>query len=119
MTAKSYAAIMDQRAEIMRASLSVHEASKRGYAGVSAATSGNYGAAVASQAAKAGLRCIIVQEAFDSDAPSGYLIVDVTGSIRVGDTLSFSLNYAALLRAMTSAYVKKHAYQGGALVEEQ
>jgi cysteine synthase len=49
-----------------RASLSVHEASKRGYAGVSAATSGNYGAAVASQAAKAGLRCIIVQEAFDS-----------------------------------------------------
>jgi cysteine synthase len=31
-----------------------------------AATSGNYGAAVASQAAKAGLRCIVVQEAFDS-----------------------------------------------------
>ena len=50
-----------------RASLSVHEAGKRGYRGVSAATSGNYGAAVASQAAKAGLRCIIVQEAFDSE----------------------------------------------------
>lgn len=49
-----------------RASLSVHEAKKRGYEGVAAATSGNYGAAVASQAAKAGLRCIIVQEAFDS-----------------------------------------------------
>jgi cysteine synthase len=49
-----------------RASLSVHEARRRGYAGVVAATSGNYGAAVASQAAKAGLRCIIVQEAFDS-----------------------------------------------------
>lgn len=49
-----------------RASLSVHEARARGYAGVAAATSGNYGAAVASQAAKAGLRCIIVQEAFDS-----------------------------------------------------
>ncbi len=49
-----------------RASLSVHEAKKRGYPGVAAATSGNYGAAVASQAAKAGLRCIIVQEAFDS-----------------------------------------------------
>jgi cysteine synthase len=49
-----------------RASLSVHEAKKRGYAGVVAATSGNYGAAIASQAAKAGLRCIIVQEAFDS-----------------------------------------------------
>jgi cysteine synthase len=49
-----------------RASLSVHEAKKRGYQGVVAATSGNYGAAVASQAAKAGLRCIVVQEAFDS-----------------------------------------------------
>ena len=49
-----------------RASLSIYEAAKRGYAGVAAATSGNYGAAVASQAAKAGLRCIIVQEAFDS-----------------------------------------------------
>jgi len=49
-----------------RASLSVHEARSRGYAGVVAATSGNYGAAVASQAAKAGLGCIVVQEAFDS-----------------------------------------------------
>jgi len=48
-----------------RASLSIHEAQRRGYPGVAAATSGNYGAAVASQAAKAGLRCIIVQEAFD------------------------------------------------------
>jgi cysteine synthase len=51
-----------------RAALSVHEAKKRGYGGVTAATSGNYGAAIASQAAKAGLRCIIVQEAFDSRA---------------------------------------------------
>ena len=49
-----------------RASLSVHEAAKRGYPGVVAATSGNYGAAVASQAAKKGLRCIVVQESFDS-----------------------------------------------------
>ncbi|MGB5179629.1 MAG: 2-amino-4-oxopentanoate thiolase subunit OrtB [Gammaproteobacteria bacterium] len=49
-----------------RASLSVHEAKRRGYEGVVAATSGNYGAAVASQAARAGLRCIVVQEAFDS-----------------------------------------------------
>lgn len=49
-----------------RASLSIHEARQRGYKGVVAATSGNYGAAVASQAAKVGLHCIIVQEAFDS-----------------------------------------------------
>jgi cysteine synthase len=51
-----------------RAALSVHEAKRRGYGGVVAATSGNYGAAIASQAAKAGLRCIVVQEAFDSRA---------------------------------------------------
>jgi cysteine synthase len=49
-----------------RASISVYEAKRKGYPGVSAATSGNYGAAVASQAAKWGLACIIVQEAFDS-----------------------------------------------------
>jgi cysteine synthase len=48
------------------AALSVYEAKQRGYSGVVAATSGNYGAAIASQAAKAGLRCIVVQEAFDS-----------------------------------------------------
>lgn len=49
-----------------RASLAVHEAKKRGFEGVIAATSGNYGAAVASQAAKQGLKCIILQETFDS-----------------------------------------------------
>ncbi|GAB6172140.1 2-amino-4-oxopentanoate thiolase subunit OrtB [Paradesulfitobacterium aromaticivorans] len=49
-----------------RAALSVYEAQKRGYIGVMAATSGNYGAAVASQAAMRGLDCIIVQEVFDS-----------------------------------------------------
>jgi 2-amino-4-ketopentanoate thiolase beta subunit len=48
-----------------RAALSAHEAKVRGYPGIAAATSGNYGAAVASQAAKLGLPCIIVQEAFD------------------------------------------------------
>ena len=49
-----------------RASLSAHVARAQGYPGIAAATSGNYGAAVASQAAKAGLPCIVVQEAFDS-----------------------------------------------------
>ena len=52
-----------------RASLSVHEARERGFRGVIAATSGNYGAAVASQAARAGLACIVVQEAFDREDP--------------------------------------------------
>lgn len=49
-----------------RAALSVYTAKKLGYKGVVTATSGNYGAAVASCAAKAGLRCIVVQECFDS-----------------------------------------------------
>ena len=44
----------------------VYHAKKLGYKGVIAATSGNYGAAVASQAAIAGLECIIVQECYDS-----------------------------------------------------
>lgn len=49
-----------------RAALSVYEAKRLGYKGVLAATSGNYGAAVACMAAKLGLKCIIVQECFDS-----------------------------------------------------
>ena len=49
-----------------RASLSVFEAAKKGFPGVAAATSGNFGAAVASQAAKANLGCIILQETYDS-----------------------------------------------------
>ncbi|MDV3428301.1 MAG: PLP-dependent lyase/thiolase, partial [Bacillota bacterium] len=49
-----------------RATLSVYDAKIRGYKGVASATSGNYGAAVASQAAMRGLHCIIVQEAYDS-----------------------------------------------------
>lgn len=49
-----------------RASLSVYHAARLGYKGVVAATSGNYGAAVASQAAKYGLKAIILQEVYDS-----------------------------------------------------
>ncbi|MFA7075089.1 MAG: 2-amino-4-oxopentanoate thiolase subunit OrtB [Candidatus Izemoplasmatales bacterium] len=49
-----------------RASISCYQAKKMGFKGVIAATSGNYGAAVASQAAKYGLKCIIVQECYDS-----------------------------------------------------
>ncbi|GMQ57355.1 2-amino-4-oxopentanoate thiolase subunit OrtB [Vallitalea sediminicola] len=49
-----------------RAAVSVYHAKKLGYKGVVAATSGNYGAAVASQAAMQGLKCIIIQECYDS-----------------------------------------------------
>ncbi|MBO0454400.1 MULTISPECIES: 2-amino-4-oxopentanoate thiolase subunit OrtB [Enterococcus] len=49
-----------------RAAISVYHAKKLGYKGVVTATSGNYGAAVACHAAKLGLKCIVVQECFDS-----------------------------------------------------
>lgn len=49
-----------------RASMSVYQAKTLGFPGVMSATSGNYGAAVASQAAMANLPCIIVQECYDS-----------------------------------------------------
>jgi 2-amino-4-ketopentanoate thiolase beta subunit len=49
-----------------RASVSIFAAKQKGYEGVIAATSGNYGAAVSSQAARQGLKCIICQETFDS-----------------------------------------------------
>lgn len=52
--------------KVRRAALSVYHAKRMGYKGVIAATSGNYGAAVASQAAIQGLKCIIVQECYDS-----------------------------------------------------
>lgn len=49
-----------------RAALSCYHAKKMGFKGVVTATSGNYGAAVSSQAAKYGLKAIVVQECFDS-----------------------------------------------------
>lgn len=49
-----------------RAANAVYHAKRLGYKGVVAATSGNYGAAVASQAAIHGLRCIVVQECYDN-----------------------------------------------------
>lgn len=49
-----------------RASISCYLAKQLGFEGVVTATSGNYGAAVASQAAKHGLKCIVIQECYDS-----------------------------------------------------
>lgn len=54
-------------------------------------------------------------------ASSGYLVLDATSAaddIRVGDELSFYLNYSALLAAMTSEYVKKHLLRGGVPMEQ-
>jgi len=49
-----------------RASVSIYHAKKLGYPGVLAATSGNYVAAVASQAARKNLGVLTLQEVFDS-----------------------------------------------------
>lgn len=63
---KDEAANLSGSYKARRAALSVYKAKELGYKGVIAATSGNYGAAVAALAAKEGLKCIIVQETFDS-----------------------------------------------------
>ncbi len=63
---KDEAANLSGSFKARRAAMSVHKAKELGYKGVIAATSGNYGAAVAAMAAKYGLECIIIQECFDS-----------------------------------------------------
>ncbi|MEC9485261.1 MAG: 2-amino-4-oxopentanoate thiolase subunit OrtB [Candidatus Izemoplasma sp.] len=63
---KDEAANLSGSYKARRASMAVDQAKKLGYKGVIAATSGNYGAAVAALAAKENLECIIVQECFDS-----------------------------------------------------
>ena len=52
--------------KVRRAATSIHHAKRMGYHGALSATSGNYGAAVASCCAKSGLKCIVVQECYDS-----------------------------------------------------
>lgn len=49
-----------------RAATSIYQAKRMGYKGAIAATSGNYGAAVAATCAMAGIKCIVVQECYDS-----------------------------------------------------
>ncbi|HPF53178.1 MAG TPA: 2-amino-4-oxopentanoate thiolase subunit OrtB [Eubacteriales bacterium] len=63
---KDEAANLSGSFKVRRACTSIYHAKRMGYKGVIAATSGNYGAAVAACAAKAGLKCIVVQECFDS-----------------------------------------------------
>jgi predicted amino acid racemase len=51
-------------------------------------------------------------------ASSSYLVAEVTDGrrLRVGDEVTFALNYGALLAAMTSPYVDKHFVRAGAPV---
>ena len=51
-------------------------------------------------------------------ASSSYLVLDMSraaGIFKVGDELTFSLNYGALLTAMTSEYVKKRPFMNTSL----
>jgi predicted amino acid racemase len=53
---------------------------------------------------------------------SGYLVLDVSAmedTIAVGDELSFTLNYSALLTAMTSEYVTKYTLKNSVSSFEQ
>lgn len=63
---KDEAANLSGSFKARRASTSIYHAKRMGYRGVISATSGNYGAAVAACAARAGLKCIVVQECYDS-----------------------------------------------------
>jgi cysteine synthase len=98
-----------------RASLSVHEAKKRGYQGVVAATSGNYGSAVASQAAKAGLRCIVVQEAFDSQGIAQPEIAEKTRACEAYGAEVIRLSVGPELFAVFLAVLKETGYFNASL----
>lgn len=98
-----------------RASLSVHEAKKRGYQGVVAATSGNYGAAVASQAAKAGLRCVVVQEAFDSQGIAQPEIAEKTRACEAYGAEVVRLSVGPELFAVFLAILKETNYFNASL----
>jgi 2-amino-4-ketopentanoate thiolase beta subunit len=99
-----------------RAATSVYHAKKMGYKGVIAATSGNYGAAVASQAAMQGLRCIIVQECYDSKGIGQPEIIEkarkceALGAEVVQLTVGPELFYEVLLMLEDTGYFNASLY---------
>lgn len=99
-----------------RAAVSVYHAFRHGYQGVLAATSGNYGAAVASQAAMRGLQCIIVQEVFDSRGVGQPEILEkgrkceAYGAEVVQLTVGPELFYVALLLLEETGYFSASLY---------
>lgn len=99
-----------------RAANAVYHAKKLGYKGVIAATSGNYGAAVASQAAMQGLKCIIVQECYDSKGVGQPEIVEkaraceALGAEVVQLSVGPELFYQFLLLLETTGYFNASLY---------
>ncbi len=99
-----------------RAATAVYHAKKLGYKGVIAATSGNYGAAVASQAAMLGLKCIIVQECYDSKGKGQPEIVEKArkceayGAEVVQLTVGPELFYSFLLMLEETGYFNASLY---------
>ncbi|MFH0993634.1 MAG: 2-amino-4-oxopentanoate thiolase subunit OrtB [bacterium] len=99
-----------------RASIACHRAKALGFAGVIAATSGNYGAAVASQAAKYGLKCIVVQECYDSQGIGQPEIIEKAraceayGAEVVQLSVGPELFYTFLLLLETTGYFNASLY---------
>lgn len=99
-----------------RAAASIYQAKKMGYKGVVAATSGNYGAAVASQAAMQGLKCVIVQECYDSHGKGQPEIIEkarkceALGAEVVQLTVGPELFYETLLMLEDTGYFNASLY---------
>lgn len=104
-----------------RAALSVYDAKRKGYKGVIAATSGNYGAAVACMAARLGLKAIIVQECFDSRLAGQPEILEkqraceALGAEVVQLTVGPELFYEALCMLETTGFYNASLYTPSAI----
>lgn len=102
--------------KVRRAATSVYHAKKLGYKGVITATSGNYGAAVASVCAMAGLKCIVVQECFDSEGKGQPEIVEkarkceALGAEVVQLSVGPELFYSVLLMLEETGYFNASLY---------
>lgn len=92
-----------------RASLSAHEAEAKGFAGMVTATSGNYGAGVASQAAQRGLACIVIQEIYDS-RHVGHRACEAYGAEVIKLTVGPELFYVLLRTLEDTGYFNASLY---------
>ena len=99
-----------------RAATSIYQAKKMGYKGAIAATSGNYGAAVAATCAMKGLKCIVVQECYDSRGVGQPEIVEkarkceALGAEVVQLTVGPELFYSVLIMLEETGYFNASLY---------